>query len=412
MKHIILFLIGIIIASCCHAQKFCIADKTIYSLYDQITEDKIPIYATNFKYNSDLTLKEEFSAYYVQSNGASINSIMASYTYNKQKKLESKLLYIWDANSNSWQMQELSTYTYHVANNKTTKLIQTWDKNLQSLINHSLIDTIFNVQNKAIEIIKKDWNQLTNSWTNNNSEILNYTNNNLLKERVTSWWDSSLNQYIPSNKYDYQYNAQESLIEEVISDWDIRLNKYAPKQKKSFSYNTDNNINDITTDTYKNATWTKATKEIYFYNAKNLLEEIVTLNWNDFLNQYDNYTKFLYFYNRKNEAHLMRLLIYDKTKQLYIPYQETEYFCPIINSNNDNITDHSIKIFPNPTDGLITIETDQIIEAISIKNQIGQQVIYPPVFNNTIDCASLNPGIYIIDVKVDNKIFYKKIIIK
>lgn len=64
---------------------------------------------------------------------------------------------------------------------------------------------------------------------------------------------------------------------------------------------------------------------------------------------------------------------------------------------------------PNPTDGMVTIESSSPIKNVKIFNLIGQQI--GEQFTNEIDLSPLSKGVYIVKLEFDNgKIFTEKII--
>lgn len=84
---------------------------------------------------------------------------------------------------------------------------------------------------------------------------------------------------------------------------------------------------------------------------------------------------------------------------------ESYYFDDVkLNTNLSlqNFSNDKINIFPNPANDLITISSDNLIEAISLYNVLGQEVISsrPNNNNQTIDIASLNSGVYIIKTTI------------
>src|SRR5690554_241619 len=66
----------------------------------------------------------------------------------------------------------------------------------------------------------------------------------------------------------------------------------------------------------------------------------------------------------------------------------------------DNLVMDSVKIYPNPTNGIVFILTNQDISSLEVYNLIGQRVI---AANNTdqIDLSQLNTGTYIIKINTE-----------
>ena len=82
-----------------------------------------------------------------------------------------------------------------------------------------------------------------------------------------------------------------------------------------------------------------------------------------------------------------------------------------INSTNIN---HTIKIFPNPTAGYITIEGDKVeLKSIQIYNMLSQELSINSCAaidkenNVSIDLSELNSGIYIIKTATLTANFFK-----
>lgn len=67
-----------------------------------------------------------------------------------------------------------------------------------------------------------------------------------------------------------------------------------------------------------------------------------------------------------------------------------------------------LEIFPNPSEGFVTISTTQAINSISIIDLFNKS--YPvTLINNSVDIAELPKGIYILKINVNKKNYYEKI---
>lgn len=71
---------------------------------------------------------------------------------------------------------------------------------------------------------------------------------------------------------------------------------------------------------------------------------------------------------------------------------------------------NTIGVYPNPTNGILTIKADSAVESIQVMNVVGQ-VINIPFFNNQINMQGIPDGVYIVQIKLKNgQTFSKKII--
>jgi extracellular elastinolytic metalloproteinase len=87
--------------------------------------------------------------------------------------------------------------------------------------------------------------------------------------------------------------------------------------------------------------------------------------------------------------------------------------CTGIVSNNNLNFNNNFKVYPNPSNGKITIQTNNPKYNITIKDIIGQ-TIYKEIDlldNETLDITFLTNGIYLININYGNNNTTKRIII-
>ncbi|PLX06595.1 MAG: hypothetical protein C0596_14830 [Marinilabiliales bacterium] len=83
-------------------------------------------------------------------------------------------------------------------------------------------------------------------------------------------------------------------------------------------------------------------------------------------------------------------------------------------SSIENEIAESIHIYPNPSDGIITIALPESNAKISVKNMIGQEVtsLFTESEQTTIDLSTQDAGIYFIEIEMSSGKFTKKITLK
>ncbi|GAA5099043.1 hypothetical protein GCM10023210_35940 [Chryseobacterium ginsengisoli] len=75
-----------------------------------------------------------------------------------------------------------------------------------------------------------------------------------------------------------------------------------------------------------------------------------------------------------------------------------------------NLTIKPIGIYPNPTNGILNIETDSSIETVNVTNIVGQK-INVQFSGNQINMQGLTNGVYIVELKLKNgQTFSKKVV--
>jgi hypothetical protein len=80
----------------------------------------------------------------------------------------------------------------------------------------------------------------------------------------------------------------------------------------------------------------------------------------------------------------------------------------------ENIAKGAITLFPNPATSFITININKgiAIEEAIIYNHLGQKALVAVPVNNTVDVSGLKAGIYFIEIKTNERIEKRKLIIE
>src|SRR5690606_37301246 len=68
-----------------------------------------------------------------------------------------------------------------------------------------------------------------------------------------------------------------------------------------------------------------------------------------------------------------------------------------------------IKIYPNPTKGVLHIQTDLKIENLALYTLMGQRLNIHPIGSNQLDIHHLAAGVYILEVTQNEGKFYHKV---
>lgn len=87
---------------------------------------------------------------------------------------------------------------------------------------------------------------------------------------------------------------------------------------------------------------------------------------------------------------------------------KTSYISVSTSTAVDNLTEEIISFFPNPTSGILNIETNKDFE-LELYSTTGSLLIKTKN-KNSIDLSSLNNGLYILTIKIDDKVLTNKII--
>lgn len=93
-------------------------------------------------------------------------------------------------------------------------------------------------------------------------------------------------------------------------------------------------------------------------------------------------------------------------------YQLFKSINPIVSENKHELFSE-IRLFPNPTYEIIHLLTNKIsqIEHITIYDQNGRQILVNETMEDFIDVSSLHSGFYLIEIRTENNVVRKKLII-
>ena len=80
--------------------------------------------------------------------------------------------------------------------------------------------------------------------------------------------------------------------------------------------------------------------------------------------------------------------------------------------SNDEFTENSFRIFPNPASSTINIKSNLKIDLVEVYDVIGKQVISDVTSTKKLDVSFLKPGMYLIKLYSEGLSVTKKIMIK
>ena len=79
--------------------------------------------------------------------------------------------------------------------------------------------------------------------------------------------------------------------------------------------------------------------------------------------------------------------------------------------STNSFTQFDFSVYPNPTNGLVKISTDEVLSKVEVFNLLGKRVINTAeLSDNTLDVSSLSQGVYILKLTSGNAISTKKLI--
>lgn len=78
----------------------------------------------------------------------------------------------------------------------------------------------------------------------------------------------------------------------------------------------------------------------------------------------------------------------------------------------DDVSVVDVKVYPNPTTGLVNISTNENINSIAVHDLLGRKVLASQTNLETVDVSSLTKGIYLLQLNLEKGQLTKKLIVE
>lgn len=116
------------------------------------------------------------------------------------------------------------------------------------------------------------------------------------------------------------------------------------------------------------------------------------------------------FTNLTNRNHIAQLILASNgTSTVFV---DNVYFSTTSTAGVADFAKNTIKMHPNPATEVLNLQSEQIIENVSVYNSLGQEVLHatPNAALATVNVSSLQNGIYLINIQANGAVTAKKFI--
>ncbi len=417
------------------------------SLNEHSPSGLIPLYDSITYYKYSLT------------NGALyMHSMDRNFVYDAHgNKLSSENFWYFEQ---QWHLENASYFSYN-ANHKLTR-----NTKVRPYMNDTIYDLVYDYDNNGNRTLSVRWEELQNEFCIINRETSIYDNNNNVLERVieTRAYGDTL-KFVSKELNSYQDNK---LDVKFVHKW---LNgTWTDDKKNTYSYNVDGKLSEMLNFKIESGNWTENYKYLYAYdNAGNLASRTnmtistgVWLNisrwrytyiadkkvteyyeiWEDsewlicydFRYQYDDNLNMV----QKESYELVNgeYLLYDYISQAFdvdnimtnsarfifstngLPQtivlgdSAVYHFKKVVGVGKMDIPPAHLSIFPNPTSGVVTIDSSTPILSTEVHNLSGEHILTVPGKVKYIDLSSNPAGVYLMKVITHNDVFVRKVVVK
>lgn len=407
--------------------------------WDNISEKWVPQSKYQLVYNDKNSIIQEEQKYWSTYNETWIPFRKTAFNYDSVDNLSHEVLYKWDTTQRQWVNNWRVDYLYNENNLLVLELIDIWDTSYNSWVSNWKRELEYDSNLNLLTNIEEKWISDSNIWLIKIKNEYHYIQENTLEYHIFHYRLNDFDPFEPYWKCEYTYDNNGNLSLEYYSEWISDSLPWTPSRKNSYLYYTDGNLRiekvdfwNIYTNTWYNndnfeyyyddnsnlitllenelsdTTWYVSRKHVYHYDYNTVNYLIPNFEYYPF-----EWEPTLYYRNITNQP--IDKYIYQKAGDSLTAIYRTMYYYSTKYNALDIASESWFKVFPNPAKGEIRIlkNKNSEIHGIVLFNQLGQKILNIPNGNyDVIDVSSLNSGLYIIEVAINNIKIRKKIIIK
>lgn len=340
---------------------------------------------------------------------------------------QKKTIQIAQVNSTKDFVNQSRTTTYTDINGVITKItVDTWNTNT-NVWDETLITTAtLNSDGTVKEYLTKLYSTDTKTWKDNQKTEYTYESKKILTEttrlnvngswnvqtKATNTWNGDLLQTVLNEKYNFTnlglvndtrinntYNSDGSINQSITEKWGSITKTWSNSERKTYKY-TAKKLTSVLVEKYENSAWVNKSSNTLTYNADGTLNDDMESTWTGtgFLGE----TKETYSYNADKslkEVLLQEWVIaawVNKGKILFSESATTQANLVDINTE--------ISVFPNPSSGIIHVNSAGLISKIEVFTLSGQKILAKNMDSKNADLnlTTCQSGIYILKVSSPN----------
>ena len=304
---------------------------------------------------------------YFYKNGAQwVESEKYDYIYDTSNKMTT--LFYSELVSNQWIQYYKIEFTYDGNENLETEILSVLNPNLGEQLKYEYGYDTNNNRTAIIAYEKDNSNQWVYYWT----DEYEYDNNGNLSIEIDSYWNGAI--MVKDDKYEYFYDANNNTIRDIGYHWNTSDSKWVEYQKYEYHHDLAYSISDVIIPI-----WLYGNYDYVFYN-------LVT-----------GYS----FYDYIASAFV-------KTERAIMYYSDYNNALNI----DDEILSRSVKLYPNPVDDVLTINSEIPLTKVEVYSILGKKVKEFSAGFNSMRIDNLSNGVYIVRILAEKGSTTRKLIKK
>ncbi len=331
--------------------------------------------------------------------------------------------------TNNWDNYSKDFYFYDLNGYCQKKLAQIWNSSLNSYINSEQMFTSW-VNGDLVQRVTQNWSGSV--WSNDQKQYYEFDANHNMTLYEVAGWDGVNNEWLNDFKYTYVYSGS-LLSERIFLDWNTISEVFENNSRYTHTYDSHGNNLITIRQTWSGTAWVNASRTTYTYNSADLRTLILQEWWDNGTTTWKNDQRevFTYDASNNNTQYLLQFwdngtlswtnnskddYVYDsnnnKLQYIYSTWNtvssvwdyisRTDYYYSAFDATNlTELFSNKLSVFPNPTNGEITIDSRELNANHIVIYDMNGSVVYDesnPVSGRTINLRSYGTGLYNISV--------------
>jgi hypothetical protein len=187
-----------------------------------------------------------------------------------------ELTEIWSGGN--WQNYYKQSNTYDGSGYLINNISQIWDLPTSSWENYNQSNYTNNANGTANIIIKQTWNPVTSSWNNSQRITNTYNASNDILTSITEEWTGGIWQNF--SKDSNTYDGSGYLINKIFQTWDLLTSSWKNFNQSNYTNNANGTANIVVYQTWDSGTssWNNSSRITYTYGSSAAVNELIAFN--------------------------------------------------------------------------------------------------------------------------------------
>lgn len=333
-------------------------------------------------------------------------------TFNANAKETETSQYQWNVGTSAWKGIQREMFVYNPQGLRIEREIMSWDLGTSAFI--KFFKTLF-VYNNAGSIISETfqyWNSVSGIYETSEVRTNTYNANNVLISARATNLNTTTGLTVSASRTTITLNSSDKQLVFFSEDSSAAAGgAWRPFRKWTYTYDANGNkTSELSELRQLGDTLSNSYRQSSTYNANNQLLTnaydswiLSTSSWSPNYSSLDEYNSD--GFRTANEF----ASGWNTTGNYFNSHSRREFQCTLVSVGILSVVNANISIYPNPTNNILNIQIDATIEAISVYNFQGQNVLN--VSNtNQLDLSNLAEGAYIVQINTDKGTARKTII--